>query len=132
MLQENVIPAIREIQVNKWNCVWFQYDGAPPHNSLIVRNYLDTEFPGKWIGRGGPKEWPPRSPDLSSLDFFLWGYLKRTVYASRPKSIEQLKTSITSQCQSISTSTLMKVEENCLRRMLLCKQNDGKHFEHLL
>ena len=108
----------------------FQHDGAPPHNSIIVRNYLDTEFPGKWIGCGGPKEWPPRSPDLSPLDFFLWGYLKRTVYACRPKNIEELKASITNQCRTILQTTLMKVETNCIRR--ICKQNNGKHFEHLL
>jgi len=34
----------------------------------------------RWIGRGGPIPWPPRSPDLNSLDFFFWGYLKETVY----------------------------------------------------
>ncbi|GBL73687.1 hypothetical protein AVEN_230681-1 [Araneus ventricosus] len=38
------------------------------------------EYPGRWIGRGGPVLWPPRSPDLTSLDFFLWGHLKELVY----------------------------------------------------
>lgn len=132
MLQENVIPAIREISLNGHNQLWFQHDGAPPHYALRVRNYMDSEFPGRWIGRGGPKDWPPRSPDLSPLDFFLWGYLKRTVYASRPRNIEQLKTSIINQCRSISETTLVNVEEGCIRRMLRCKQNDGNHFEHLL
>ena len=31
-----------------------------------------------WIGRGGP-----RSPDLTQLNFFLWGYVKYEVYATR-------------------------------------------------
>jgi hypothetical protein len=35
---------------------------------------------GRWIGRGGPIAWPPRSPDLTPLDIFLWGYVKNTVY----------------------------------------------------
>lgn len=25
-------------------------------------------------------QWPSRSPDLSVLDFFFWGYLKNEVY----------------------------------------------------
>lgn len=39
--------------------ITFQQDGAPPHYSLIVRNFLNTGYPGRWIGRRGPTEWPP-------------------------------------------------------------------------
>ena len=28
-------------------------------------------FPGRWIGREGTPPWPPRSPDLTPLDFFM-------------------------------------------------------------
>jgi len=38
------------------------------HFSLITRQYLNDHFPGKWIGRNGPVEWPPRSPDLNPID----------------------------------------------------------------
>lgn len=47
------------------------HDGAP-HVSRNVREYLDRLYPGKWIERGGPVNWPPRSKDLSSLEYFLW------------------------------------------------------------
>jgi hypothetical protein len=53
--------------------VWYQQDGAPPHYSLRVREYLDEVFPNRWIGRRGPMEWPARSPDLTPLDFFFEG-----------------------------------------------------------
>ena len=43
----------------------FHQDGARPYCSNIVRNYLNCERPSNWIGRGGPVEWPPRSPDLT-------------------------------------------------------------------
>lgn len=36
-------------------------------------------FPGKWIGTHSSIPWPPRSPDLTCLDYFLWGYLKNKV-----------------------------------------------------
>ena len=58
------------------NLQWYQHDGAPPHNFQLVRNYLNEIFPNRWIGRNAPILWPPRSPDLSVLDFFLWGAVK--------------------------------------------------------
>ncbi|ERL93783.1 hypothetical protein D910_11069 [Dendroctonus ponderosae] len=62
------------VDLETWrNVQWFQHDGAPPHNFSQVRNHLDVTFPGAWIGRNGPILWPPRSPDLSPLDFFWCG-----------------------------------------------------------
>jgi hypothetical protein len=52
------------------------HDGAPTHFSLIAHMYLNQKFPGQWIGRGGPITWPPCSPDLNPLDFYLWGSFK--------------------------------------------------------
>ena len=37
------------------------------------------------------KLWPPRSPDLTPADFFVWGLLKGKVYKNTPRTIEQLK-----------------------------------------
>jgi hypothetical protein len=51
--------------------IHFQQDGAPPHYLGEVREYLSTRFPGRWIGRAAQIAWPPRSPDLTPLDFFL-------------------------------------------------------------
>jgi hypothetical protein len=28
------------------------------------------------MGRAAPMAWPPRFPDLTPLDFFLWGFVK--------------------------------------------------------
>ncbi|GFX97010.1 uncharacterized protein TNCV_1997421 [Trichonephila clavipes] len=68
----------------------FQHDGAPAHFSADVRSALDTAYPGRWIGRGGPVNWPTRSPYHSCLDFFLWGHMKSLVYASPVDSDESL------------------------------------------
>ena len=56
--------------------MWFMHDGAPPHFSRVAYQYLTDHFPGKWIGRNGPVEWPLRSPDLNPIDFYLWGHVK--------------------------------------------------------
>ena len=59
--------------------IWFQHDGAPAHFSYAVPEFLDRTYPNRWIGRGGPVEWPPWSPDLTPLDFYLWGHMKSMV-----------------------------------------------------
>jgi hypothetical protein len=49
-------------------------------NSRQPKEILDEQYPDRWIGRGGPRSWPARSPDLNPLDFFLWGHVKNVVY----------------------------------------------------
>ncbi|GBM26152.1 hypothetical protein AVEN_17791-1 [Araneus ventricosus] len=60
--------------------VIFQQNSAPPHYGNIVREFLDTTFPQRWIGRGAVMPSPPRSPDITPLDFYLCGYAKQHVY----------------------------------------------------
>ena len=45
---------------------------APLHYNRDVRSFLDEIFQNRWIGRKGFVEYPPRSPDLTQQDFFLW------------------------------------------------------------
>ncbi|KAJ4444490.1 hypothetical protein ANN_06282 [Periplaneta americana] len=61
---------LENIPVNIRERIWFQHDGAPPHFDRRVRNHLNATFPDRWIGGGGPVPWPPRSPNLTPLDFF--------------------------------------------------------------
>jgi hypothetical protein len=49
----------------------FQHDGAPPHFCRQVMTYLNQQYENSWIGHRGPITWPPRSPDLTPLVFFL-------------------------------------------------------------
>ncbi|GFV59616.1 DUF4817 domain-containing protein [Trichonephila clavipes] len=88
---QEVLPVqLRSVPANIKALMWFQHDGAPTHYSADVRSALDTAYPGRWIGRGGPVNWPARSPVLSCLDFFLWGHMKSLVYASPVDSNETL------------------------------------------
>lgn len=70
LLQNQIIPTIQNSFAEDMQNVWFQQDGATPHYAIRVRQFLDRTFPNKWIGRRGAIEWPLRSPDLSSLDYF--------------------------------------------------------------
>ena len=71
---EEVLPELLEnVPLAVRRRMWFQQDGAPAHFHNGVRNYLNVQFPNRWIGRNGPVAWPPRSPNMTSLDFFFLG-----------------------------------------------------------
>lgn len=54
LLQTILQEYLMEIPFAELRTLWFQQDGAPPHNVRAVRDYLNQEFPEKWIGnRGG-------------------------------------------------------------------------------
>ena len=130
---ENDLPAMLEnVDLHTRQQMFIQQDGAPPHYSRRVRDFFDDRYANRWIGRGSQIRWPPRSPDLTSPDFFLWGFLKGTVYADRPNSPEQMKERIRTACKNISSELLLKTVEAFEKRVRLCIEVDGNVFEHLL
>ena len=129
MLGDEVIP---QLNATGRQPTWFQQDGAPPHFAHQVRHWLDEHFPDSWIGRGGPVEWAPRSPDLNPLDFSIWGYLKRKVYREPIRDIGHLRERIAEECRNLPADMLHNVEQNMKRRIVSCFNRDGGHFEHLI
>lgn len=125
-IDEDGNPVLNEAEV------YFQQDGAPPHYVLPVRQWLDDEFPNKWIGRRGPMEWPARSPDLTPLDFFLWGHLKSIVFTPQPQTLEELRQRIIEKCNDIPQDVFENVRQEFEHRLYYCMANNGQHFEHLL
>ena len=89
LLRNKIVRRIMEITGDNFQNIWFQQDRAAAHYDKEVRVYLDTQFPHRWIGRRGEIEWPARSPDLTPLDYFLWGYFKSKVYSTQPQSLDE-------------------------------------------
>lgn len=108
---------------------WFQQDSATCHTSNETMDMLREFFGDRLITKN---LWPPRSPDLSIPDFYLWGYLKNKVYADNPHTIDELKTAITRTVQEVTPEILKRVSQNMRKRVQLCLQENGGHFEHLL
>ena len=46
----------------------FQQDVAPSHTSRTTREFLNTNFDERWVGKFGPFPWPAIIPDLTSCD----------------------------------------------------------------
>lgn len=83
LLQNQMLPSIRNIVGNVFHRVCIQHDGAPAHY-IKFRNFLKKTFLNQWIGRlGGFIDWPARSPDHSLLDFFL-AFLTNRVFETKP------------------------------------------------
>ena len=127
MLEDYVMPII-----SQWpsaDDLIFMQDGAPPHYARSVRNWLDDTFPGRWLGRRGPMEWPARSPDLTPCDFFLWGWAKEEVYKTNPRTGEELKDRIKAVMDSVPTDFLRKAVEDVPKRWQRCVDNAGAYVE---
>ncbi|KAJ4439385.1 hypothetical protein ANN_07507 [Periplaneta americana] len=105
MLELFAIPQLFELQPT----VFVQQDGAPLHWALEVRRTLDNTFPARWIGRRRPIAWPPRSPDLTPLELFLWGFVKDKVYRTRVIDLDDLKARIRAAIASVDIDMLRRV-----------------------
>ncbi|GBM52050.1 hypothetical protein AVEN_23285-1 [Araneus ventricosus] len=104
--------------------------GAPPHKVSSVQQYIRDTFQQQVIGYSGCLEWPPRSPGLNPLDFFLWGYMKQRVYATTPPTFQELRNRITDACASVSPAMLYNVQREVQSRVQMCIVAEGHHFEH--
>jgi len=90
---------------------------------------LDATFPNTWLGRDGPTPWPPRSPDITPLDFFLWGYVKDKVFSTTVPDITHLKARITDAFATITEDMLENTwRETDYRLEVLCATK-GAHVE---
>lgn len=135
LLHNQIVPAMRVSAARQnipWDEVMFQQDGAPAHYAALVRQYLDLVFPNRWIGRLGPMQWPARSPDLTPLDFFLWGFLKDKVFRTIPLTIQEMENRILDNCRIPDADMFERVRKSFEARLFLCMHEEGKQFEHLL
>jgi len=95
-----------------------------------VRRFLDATFPNRWTGRDGPTPWPPRSPDITPLDFFLWGYVKDKVFSTPFPDITNLKaTRITDAFAAITEHMLENTWRETDYRLDVLRATKEEHVE---
>lgn len=131
---ENELPLLLEdIPLQIRRTILFLHDGAPAHYGRGVTNFLNEQYPNRWIGRGGPIAWPPRSPDLNPLDFFMWGHVKTLTYSTgKPDNRDQLIQNIHAAFNEVKNNMENYNWERELRRRIeLCIAQGGGHIEQL-
>jgi hypothetical protein len=128
----NILPLLLEdISLLNRMRMWYQHDCCTEHNAIVARNVLNRVYTGRWIGRGGPRIWPARSPDLTPLDL-LWIILKDVVYQDVPTTPENMRQRITDGCAAMNPQVIERSRRSFIQRLQLCINVNDQHLEHLL
>ncbi|GFV21935.1 putative transposable element [Trichonephila clavipes] len=113
MITNFFIPELNNHDVQE---LWFQQDGATCHTARATIDLLKDTLGDRLISRFGPVNWPPRSCDLTPLDYFLWGYVKSLIYADKPQTLDHSEDNIRRVIDDIRPQMLEKVIENWTSR----------------
>jgi hypothetical protein len=101
-LEEKLPEMLEEILLTLRRNMWFHHDGAAAHFARQVREHLTATYKDRWIERGGPVAWPPRSPDLTPMEFFLCGQIKNSIFTSPVDSEDDLIARIVKAASTIT------------------------------
>jgi hypothetical protein len=115
------------------NSVYLQHDIAPPHFSRQLADFLHGTYPDRCIGIGVPVAWPPRSPDLNPLDFYIWGHMKPLIY-EKTNNRDALVPKVLDTAEQIQNTTDVPERTISLlpQRATQCIAADGAQSEYLL
>ncbi|GFU63388.1 DUF4817 domain-containing protein [Trichonephila clavipes] len=108
---------IPELNIHDVQKLWFQQNGSTCHTAYATTDLLKDTFGDRLISRFGPVNWPPRSCDLTPLDYFLWGYVKPLVYVDKPQTLNHLEDNICCVIADIRPQKLEKGIENWTSRL---------------
>jgi hypothetical protein len=81
---------------------------------------IERDISRRSIGRRGLTVWPPRSPDLTPAEFFLWGHLKKHVYAVPLRTIEDRGARLHAAVTMVNVNNGRRVRENAVRHTVIC------------
>ena len=95
-----------------------------------MREFLNNAFPNSWIGRGGPIAWPPRSPDLTPMDFSVWGIVRESAFQVSPVDINDLKQRIRIAFEQFTPDLCQRICRKVEERCGACIEAGGQQFEH--
>ncbi|GFW45371.1 transposable element Tc3 transposase [Trichonephila clavipes] len=122
MITNFFIPELNNHDVQE---LWFQQDGAICHNPRAKIDLFKDTFGDRLISRFGPVNWPPRSCDLTPLDYFLWGYVK-------PQTLDHLEDNIRRVIADIRPQMLEKVIENRTSRLDYIRASRGSPMPEII
>ncbi|GFY24580.1 putative DD41D transposase [Trichonephila clavipes] len=129
MITNFFVPELNNHDVQE---LWFQQDGATCHTARVTIDLLKDTFGDRLISRFGPVNWPPRSCDLTPLDYFLWGYVKSLVYADKPQTLDHLEDNIRRVIADIRPQMLEKGIENWTSRLDYIRASRGSPIPEII
>jgi hypothetical protein len=98
---------------------------------ISVTQYLNWWYRNHLIGPGGLHAWPSHSPNLTPLDFYLWGYVKGLVYQEKSQTQGELLWRIMDGATVIWNihESIQKATHDVLKQARLCIANARGYFK---
>ena len=139
-LEETVIPELKELNPESPGTLdgmtWVQ-DGASIHKTDENIKFLsDAGFQSRIFSATNKRcptlvelSWPPRSPELNPLDFWVWSELKRQVYFPKPQNLEELEQSIVNAVFNLDPESIKKACASFFSRCQKLIGADGGYIE---
>ncbi|GFX48193.1 uncharacterized protein TNCV_4115281 [Trichonephila clavipes] len=112
--------------------LWFQQEGATCHTARATIDLLKDTFGDRLISRFVPVNWPPRSCDLTPLDYFLWRYAKSLVYADKPQTLDHLEDNIRRVIADRRPQMLEKIIKNWTSRLDFIRASRGSIMPEII
>lgn len=103
----------------------FQQDGAPAHTSHLVQNWLSDNVDMFW----SKDFWPPNSPDLNPLDYYVWSVIERVTNKSRHPNVTSLQTAIEAAFANIDKCALQRACQRFRTRLEAVIEAKGGYIE---
>ncbi|GFW12784.1 transposable element Tc3 transposase [Trichonephila clavipes] len=129
MITNFFIPELNNHDVQE---LWFQQDDATCHTARVTIDLLKDTFSDRLISRFGPVNWPPRSCDLTPLDYFMWVYVKSLGYLDKSQTLDHLEGKICHVIADIRLQMLEKVIENWTSRLDYIRASRGSHMPEII
>lgn len=121
------------LKCNVLSTVIFFQNLTPPYMKCLVMQFMITTFgEDPLTSRYSKFDWHPRSPDLTLVDVWIWGYVISRVHRSSSCSLAGLNDVMYQDISCIHADmihALLNVVLIQLKRVIYCGQG---HVEHLL
>ena len=130
--------------------MWFQQDGSTSHTVNVTLSLLETKFGERVISfrcpmsRSGSRKLRRRRSYLTKWSCrlaasvvrfdavrLLWSYVKSMVYASKPATIDELRTNIECKIAAVSADLWLKIVKNWFQHLDFCKRARGGHANEI-
>ncbi|GFX42660.1 DUF4817 domain-containing protein [Trichonephila clavipes] len=131
-LQVYVETPLHPEKLTVWCALWAGAVVPTCHTARATIDFLKDTFGDRLISRFGSVNWPPRSCDLTPLDYFLCGYVKSLVYADKPQTLDHLEDNIRRVIADIRPQMLEKVIENWTSRLDYIRASRGSPMPEII
>lgn len=111
---------------------YFQQDGATAHTTRETIAFLREFFDDRLISLRTEVEFPPRSPCLTIMDYFVFPHLKNKIFRTPVHNLQELEERIVEECANITPQMLHNAFDNMKKRVNLCIEQHGGHFQQFL